>query len=38
MIDIKYIRENPEFIKKNCEIRGSDVDVDAIVALDKERR
>lgn len=38
MIDIKYIRENPEFIKKNCEVRGSDADVDAIVALDKERR
>ena len=38
MIDIKYIRENPEFVKKNCQLRGADVDVDAIAALDKERR
>ncbi|MCX6983872.1 MAG: serine--tRNA ligase, partial [Lentisphaerae bacterium] len=38
MIDIKLLRENPEFIKKNCEVRGAKVDVDAIVALDKEMR
>ncbi|HCE46623.1 MAG TPA: serine--tRNA ligase [Lentisphaeria bacterium] len=38
MIDIKLLRDNPEFIKKNCEVRGAKVDVDAIVALDKEMR
>ena len=38
MIDIKLLRENPEFIKKNCEVRGAKVDVDAIVVLDKEMR
>lgn len=38
MIDIKYIRENPDFVKQNCKLRGSDADVDAIAALDKERR
>ncbi len=38
MIDIKMIRENPDFVKDNCKRRGSDVDVDAIVALDKEAR
>ena len=38
MIDIKYIRENLDFVKQNCKVRGSDADVDAIAALDKERR
>ena len=38
MIDIKYIRENLDFVKQNCKLRGSDADVDAIAALDKERR
>ncbi len=38
MIDIKLIRENPEFIKANCERRGAKVDVDAIVKLDVERK
>ena len=38
MIDIKYIRENPQFIKDNCKRRGSDADIDAIVQIDAERR
>jgi len=38
MIDIKLVRDNPEFIKKNCERRGAKVDVDAIVKLDAERK
>ena len=38
MIDIKLIRENPELIKKNCERRGCDVDIDEILRLDKEHR
>ena len=36
MIDIKYIRENPQFIKDNCKRRGSDADIDAIAQI-KER-
>lgn len=38
MIDIKLVRDNPEFIKANCERRGAKVDVDAIVRLDLERK
>jgi seryl-tRNA synthetase len=38
MIDIKLIRENPELVKKNCERRGCDVDIDALLATEKEHR
>lgn len=39
MIDIKWLRDDPEAVKANCIRRGhTDVDVDAIVALDKEIR
>ncbi len=38
MIDIKYIRENPDFVKANCKRRGSDADVDAIAKIDSDRR
>ncbi|MAG11317.1 MAG: serine--tRNA ligase [Parcubacteria group bacterium] len=38
MIDIQLIRENPDLVKKNNESRSVDVDVDAILKLDGERR
>lgn len=38
MIDIKYIREHAEEIKKNCEIRRVKVDIDAVLACDAEIR
>jgi seryl-tRNA synthetase len=38
MIDIKLIRDNPELVKKNCERRGCDVDIDALVRIEKEHR
>lgn len=38
MIDIKYIREHIEEIKKNCEIRNVKIDLDALLAVDTERR
>ncbi len=38
MIDIKLVRENPELIKKTCERRFMDVDVDAIVKVEAEYR
>ena len=38
MIDIKLIRENPELVKKNCERRGCDVDIDALLHTEKEHR
>lgn len=38
MLDINYIRENPDKIKANNKIRKCKVDVDAILKLDTERR
>ncbi|OGV52153.1 MAG: serine--tRNA ligase [Lentisphaerae bacterium GWF2_44_16] len=38
MIDIKLLRENPEFVKQNCLRRGSDADVDKLIAVEKEQR
>ena len=38
MLDIKLITENPDAIKENCRVRGYDVDVDAIIQIDGERR
>ncbi len=38
MIDIKLIRENPELVKAQLKRRGSNIDVEAIAALDAEWR
>jgi seryl-tRNA synthetase len=39
MLDMKFIRENPEIVKKNIERRGKDpVLVDNLIILDKELR
>ena len=40
MLDIKYIRENPEEVIARLQIKGKDarVDIEAILALDGERR
>ncbi len=38
MLDIKYIREHAEEVKKNCDIRNVKVDIDRLLALDEERR
>lgn len=38
MLDINFIRQNPEKIKANNKIRKTDVDVDKILELDRERR
>ncbi len=38
MLDIKFIRENKELIKKNCQNRRSDIDIDLLIKLDEERR
>lgn len=38
MLDIKFIRENKELIKKNCQNRHVDVDVDLLIKLDGARR
>lgn len=36
MVDIRLIRENPDFIKKSCESKNSQVDIDRILELDNE--
>lgn len=38
MLDIKIIRENPELIKKNCQNRLADVDIDDLLQIDEEIR
>lgn len=38
MLDRKFIVENAELVKKNCEQRGAKADVDKVVALDLKRR
>ncbi len=38
MLDIKFIRENKESVKENCQKRHVNVDIDVLVTLDEERR
>ncbi|MFB6182352.1 MAG: serine--tRNA ligase [Candidatus Magasanikbacteria bacterium] len=38
MLDIDYIRENPDEVKENIKNRGMEVDIDQLLELDKTRR
>ena len=38
MLDLKFIRENPDAVRKGAKTKNIDIDVDAILALDEERR
>jgi seryl-tRNA synthetase len=38
MLDIKFIRENPESVKTAAELKNMDADIDAILRLDQQRR
>lgn len=38
MLDIKFIRENADLIKRNSKNRKADVDIDKLLELDKKRR
>ena len=38
MLDLKIIRENAEMIKANCQRRGFPLDIDGLLALDKDSR
>jgi seryl-tRNA synthetase len=38
MLDIKFIRENPDLVKKACKNRGYDTDIDELLKLDKKYR
>lgn len=38
MLDLKFIRDNAELVKQNCKNRLVEVDLDLLLALDRERR
>lgn len=38
MLDIKFIRQNPEKVKEGCEKKGVKIDVDRLLNLDREKR
>ena len=38
MLDIKFIRENPELVKKGIESKNENGRVDEVLQLDKQRR
>ena len=38
MLDIKFIRENLDLVKKSLSERGLKLDVDSLVQLDESRR
>ena len=38
MLDIKFIRENPDLVKKNCADRGARIDIERLLELDEKRR
>ncbi len=38
MLDIRFIRENPEKVKESLKKRGSDFDVAGLLAIDEKRR
>ncbi len=37
MLDLKFVRENPEAVAENCKNRGVEADVDLVVGLAEER-
>ena len=38
MLDIKFIRENPEIVKEEIEKRNMKIDLDSFLNLDKKKR
>ncbi|HSX47841.1 MAG TPA: serine--tRNA ligase [Patescibacteria group bacterium] len=38
MLDIKYIRENPQLVQEKAKQKGYEVDVEQLLGFDKERR
>lgn len=38
MLDIRYVRENPERVKEFSKQKGYDIDIDRVLSLDQERR
>lgn len=38
MLDIKFIRNNPNLVKDACEKKGINIDIDLLLGVDKKRR
>lgn len=38
MIDISLVRTQPDLVRHACEMRGSDIDIDTLIAVDAELR
>jgi seryl-tRNA synthetase len=38
MLDLKFIRENPELVRKNIELKGENANLDALLEFDEKRR
>jgi len=38
MLDLKFIRDNPDKVKKACADRGKPADIDGLLSLDEKRR
>ncbi len=38
MLDLKFIRENPDMIKQGVQLKGETCDIDQLISLDSERR
>ncbi len=38
MLDIKFIRENPDIVKDAAQKKKVDIDIDALLKIDDERR
>jgi seryl-tRNA synthetase len=38
MLDIKFIRNNPDLVKKGCQKKGVEVDIDRLLEVDRKRR
>ena len=38
MLDIKFIRQNPDIIKEGCRKKQVKVDIDRLLEVDKKRR
>ena len=38
MLDMRFIRENTDVVRKSLEARNSDYNLDELLSLDKERR
>ena len=38
MLDIKFIRQNPQIVKQGCQKKQVKVDIDRVLEVDKKRR